>query len=118
MSNSVKTFLFFFVPALAIGIPYALIGNSIRNQNKEYTYTGTVIQHLYEPPTSGYKSYKDSKYWVLMRENKSNKVIRVLVNVPTYYSLNDGDITSFTIKNSRLHKYGNTSNSEKNLYGE
>lgn len=118
MSNSVKTFLFFFVLVLVIGIPFTKIGISIRNQNKEYTYTGTVIQHVYEPPTSGYKSYTDSRYWILMRENKSNKVIKILVNVPTYYSLNDGEITSFTIKNSSLHEYGNTSNWEKNLYGE
>ena len=53
-----------------------------------------------------------------MRENKRNMIIRVPVAIPTYYSLNDGEVTSFTIKNIDMHRYGNTNDKEKNLYGE
>ena len=115
-----KNFLLFFIFALLISTLYIIIAiaTSIRNEQKEYTYTGTVTQHLYEPPTSGYKSITDAKYWILMRENKNNKVIRVKVTIPTYYSLNDGDVTSFTIKNITMYRYGNTIDWNKNLYEE
>lgn len=83
---------------------------------KEYTYRGVIVSHGYEPPSSGYKSKQDAKYFVYMKEDISGKVIRINVTIPTYYSLKDGDRVAFTLSNSNLYDYGNTTDRSKNLY--
>jgi hypothetical protein len=85
---------------------------------KEYTYSGTIVSHGYEAPTSGYKSSRDAKYYVMMREDSTNQVIRINVTVPTYHNLKDGDRTSFVLSNWDLYYYGNTTDMTKNLYGK
>ncbi len=86
------------------------------DQTKEYTYRGVIVSHGYEPPSSGHKSSQDAKYFVYMKEDISGKVIRINVTIPTYYSLKDGDRTSFTLSNLSLYHYGNTTDPYKNLY--
>lgn len=99
-------------------IGYGMIYYLERNYRKEYTYTGEVVGKLYEAPTSGRKASTPSKYYILLKENRTDKVIRVLVNIPTYYGLNDGDKTSFKLSNSQMYHYGNTTDGSLNLYGE
>lgn len=82
----------------------------------EYTYNGTVISHGYEPPSSGYKSSQDAKYFIYMREDVSGKVIRINVTIPDYHRLKDGGRASFTLSNRMLYRFGNTVNMNKNLY--
>lgn len=86
------------------------------NRDKEYYYRGIVISKGYEEPTSGYKSSSPSTYYIMMREDKSGKIIRINVNVPTWYSLTVNDRTGFVLSNSALYRYGNTSDVTKNLY--
>lgn len=88
----------------------------IQKMNHEETYRGVIIGHTYEPPTSGYKSHSDAKYGVILKDDKSGKGIRINVTVPTYYGLKDGAHTAFTLSNSDLHNYGNTTDATKNLY--
>lgn len=97
---------------------FGYIFYSGRLQSKEYSYCGIILDKGYEPPTSGYKSHHDAVYYVIMKENVSGKGIRVNVNVPTYYSLNKGSNTCFTISNYSLYYYGNTQDKSKNLYGK
>lgn len=51
-----------------------------------------------------------------MQEDRTKKVIRINVTVPTYYSLDIDQRVSFEISNGELFRYGNTSNAHKNLY--
>jgi len=82
----------------------------------EYQYNGVVLSKGYESPTSGYKSHRDAVYYIMMREHRSSKVIRVNVTVPVWYSLNENDETRFVISNWDLCKTGNTTDYSKNLY--
>ena len=86
------------------------------DKSKEYHYSGTIVSKGYEAPTSGYKSSRNSIYYVMMREDKSGKVIRVNVTVPTWYSLNKNDRTGFVLSNWSLYYAGNTTDNTKNLY--
>lgn len=86
------------------------------SRNDKYHYTGTVVSKGYEAPTSGYKSSRDPVYFIMMREDKSGKVIRVDVTIPTWHSLNEGDRTGFVLSNSQLYRLGNTTDPSKNLY--
>lgn len=52
----------------------------------------------------------------MMREDKSGKVIRVNVTIPTWYSLPEGTRTGFVLSNRTLYHTGNTINGAKNLY--
>lgn len=83
---------------------------------KKYEYCGEIIDKGYEPPTSGYKSNKEASYYILMKENKSQKVIRINVTIPTYYSINKGDLECFILSNWNLYYAGNTIDMSKNLY--
>lgn len=87
-----------------------------RDGAKEYHYSGSVVSKGYEAPTSGYKSNRDAVYYIMMREDKSGKVIRVNVTVPTWYSLNEGQRTGFVLSNWDLYYTGNTIDCTKNLY--
>ena len=87
-----------------------------RAGSKEYQYSGSVVSKGYEPPTSGYESSRDAVYYIMMREDKSGKVIRVNVTVPTWYSLNEGQRTGFVLSNWDLYYSGNTTDMTKNLY--
>lgn len=86
--------------------------------NDEYHYSGSVVSKGYEAPTSGYRTTRDPVYYIMMREDKSGKVIRVEVTVPTWYSLNEGDRTGFVLSNLSLYYSGNTSDMTKNLYNQ
>ena len=85
---------------------------------EETKYSGVITSKLYEPPTSGYKSSNNAKYWIFLKENKKGLVIRVRVPVPTYHDLNIGDRCTFDIENETMNAYGNTTNPRKNLYNE
>jgi hypothetical protein len=120
-SNGENTFInafLFFVVLIFIGvISFVTIAHKERQTIfKEYTYHGVVVSHGYEPPTSGYKSKQDAKYFILMKEDSSGKVIRINVTIPTYHSLKVGDKTAFTISNRQLYDYGNSTDASKNLY--
>jgi hypothetical protein len=75
----------------------------------EKNYCGTIINKGYEEPTSGYKSHRDPCYYVLLKVDSINTVIRINVTVPTYYRLNNGDRTCFLLTGLDLQSYGNTS---------
>ena len=81
-------------------------------------YKGVVVDKAYELPTSGYKSHTDPKYIIYMREDITQKVIRVEVKVPVYFSLNKDDKTEFELSNPEMYKLGNTDSQNDNLYGE
>ena len=81
-------------------------------------YKGVVVDKAYELPTSGYKSHTDPKYIIYMREDITQKVIRVEVKVPVYFSLNKDDKTEFELSNPQMFKFGNTDSPNNNLYGE
>jgi nitrogen fixation protein FixH len=89
-----------------------------KNVNTKTTYSGIVVDKSYQAPTSGYKSYTESEYNIFMRENITHKVIRVRVNVPTYYSLKKGDKTKFSLSNMAMYALGNQPDSNKNFYGK
>lgn len=79
-------------------------------------YKGVVVDKGYELPTSGYKSHTDPKYIIYMREDITQKVIRVEVKVPVYFSLNKGDKTEFELSNPQMFKFGNTNSPNDDLY--
>ena len=81
-------------------------------------YKGVVVDKAYELPNSGYKSHTDPKYIIYMREDITQKVIRVEVKVPIYFSLKKGDKTEFELSNTEIYKLGNTDSPNYNLYGE
>ena len=81
-------------------------------------YKGVVVDKAYELPTSGYKSSTNTKYIIYMREDVTQKVIRVEVKVPVYFSLNKDDRAEFELSNPQMFKFGNTDSPNNNLYGE
>jgi hypothetical protein len=81
-------------------------------------YKGVVVDKAYELPTSGYKSSTNTKYIIYMREDVTQKVIRVEVKVPVYFSLNKDDRAEFELSNPQMFKFGNTDSPNDNLYGE
>lgn len=81
-------------------------------------YKGVVVDKAYELPNSGYKSHTDPKYIIYMREDITQKVIRVEVKVPVYFSLNKDDNAEFELSNPQMYKFGNTDSPNDNLYGE
>ena len=83
---------------------------------KEHTYSGTVIDRLYETPTNEHKSLTNAKYYIIMKDDSINKVIKVLVTVPTYYVLKKGDKASFRISNYKMYFWGNITDPSQNPY--
>lgn len=83
---------------------------------REYMYSGTIVSRGYESPTSGYKSSTKAKYFVMMREDSSQQVIRINVTVPLYHRLKDSSRASFMLSNWDLYYSGNTTDYTKNLY--
>ena len=81
-------------------------------------YKGVVVNKAYELPTSGYKSSTNTKYIIYMREDITQKVIRVEVKVPVYFSLNKDDRAEFELSNPQMYKFGNTDSPNDNLYGK
>lgn len=81
-------------------------------------YKGVVVNKGYELPTSGYKSSTNTKYIIYMREDVTQKVIRVEVKVPVYFSLNKDDRAEFELSNPQMFKFGNTDSPNDNLYGK
>jgi hypothetical protein len=53
-----------------------------------------------------------------MREDVTQKVIRVEVKVPVYFSLNKDDRAEFELSNPQMYKFGNTDSPNDNLYGK
>lgn len=115
-SNDIAAFFILGIFALAFLIGFGFLIYTTRHLNDEYTYRGVVVSHGYEQPTSGHKSSTDPKYFIMMKEDLSGKVIRINVTIPTYHSLKDGDRTVFTLSNVDLHRYGNSTDPNKNLY--
>lgn len=105
--------------SLIIGLALLMVScENLNNRDKETKYCGVVVEKGYDAPSSGYKSHTDPEYLIYLREDRTHKVIRVEVNVPTYYDLSVGKRTCFTLKNWQLNHCGNTNDSNKNLYGE
>ena len=113
-----KVFAVFGVLLLALILFIYLFVVDINNKNIKTTYSGTVVDKSYQSATSGYKSSTEAEYNIFMRENITHKVIRVRVNVPTYYSLNKGDKTKFSLSNLSMYVLGNQPGSNKNFYGK
>ena len=105
--------------AIIVCCLFLFVGQSFYNDQIVTTkYKGVVESKTYEQPTSGYKSYTNSKYVIYMKENITQKIIRVEVKVPVYFSLNKGDNAEFELSNPVMYKLGNTDSPNKNLYGE
>lgn len=102
---------YFIAAVIAISLYSCSLGGS-----KEYTYNGTIVSHGYEAPTSGYKSSRDAKYYLMMREDSMSRIIRINVTVPTWHDLKDGDRATFILSNWDLYRSGNTTDKTKNLY--
>ena len=88
------------------------------NQNAETLYKGIVVDKHYVDPSAGYKSHQEEEYQIYIREDVTQKVIKVNTNVPSYYDLNKGDRTAFKLSNMDMYILGNTSDPELNLYGK
>ena len=86
------------------------------NQNAETLYKGTVIDKHYVDPSAGYKSHQEEEYQIYMREDVTQKVIKVNTNVPTYYNLEKGSRVAFSLSNYDMYVLGNTSDPQLNLY--
>lgn len=76
---------------------------------EEKNYCGTIVTTGYEEPSSGYKSYRDPCYYVILKVDSINRNIRINVTVPTYYGLKAGDRTCFLLTGAELTSYGNVS---------
>lgn len=88
------------------------------DHKEDPTYWGVIVDKVYDAPSSGYKSSRDPEYGIYLREDRSKKVIRVNVDIPTYYDCKIGERKGFKISNWSLYQMGNTRNSDYNLYGE
>lgn len=88
------------------------------NHNTETLYKGTVVDKHYVDPSAGYKSYQEEEYQIYMREDVTQKVIKVNTTVPTYYNLEKGSRVAFQLSNRDMYILGNTSDPELNLYGK
>jgi len=103
---------------LALGLFTYLLIMDISSKNKKTTYSGIVVDKSYQVLTSAYRSSTEAEYNIFMKENITHKVIRVRVNVPTYYSLKKGDKTKFSLSNITMYALGNQPDSNKNFYGK
>ena len=106
------------VTFLVLSLVIYLFVDINENLNQKTTYSGIVVDKSYQSPTSGYRSSTEAEYNIFMKENITHKVIRVRVNVPTYYSLKKGDKTNFSLSNIAMYALGNQSDSKKNFYGK
>lgn len=88
------------------------------NHNTKTLYKGVVVDKHYVDPSAGYKSYQEEQYQIYMLEDKTQKVIKVITNVPTYYKLEKGDRVAFRLSNLDMYNLGNSEDPQKNLYGE
>lgn len=86
--------------------------------DRKYKYSGIIVDKGYEEPTSGHKSSTNARYYIMMKEDSSGKVIRINVTIPTWYSLDKDDRTTFELSNWHLYYNGNTTDCSKNLYGK
>lgn len=92
--------------------------NGIVARDSKTTYSGVIVGKIYEAPTSGYKSHTDAEYYLLLKEDRQGKVIRIYVLVPMYYQYDIGKRAAFTLSNGQLYGSGNIPDWSKNLYGE
>ena len=106
------------VTLLILGLFTYLLIDINKNVNTKTNYSGIVVDKSYQAPTSGYKTSTEAEYNIFMKENITHKVIRVRVNVPTYYSLKKGDKTKFSLSNMAMYALGNQPDSNKNFYGK
>ena len=82
----------------------------------EHTYSGVVVSKSRLDPTSGYKSSTDEVFQIFMKEDRSQKIIKVEVTVPTWHSVEIGNRVSFTLSNLTMYRLGNTLDSDKTLW--
>lgn len=87
-------------------------------ENAKTLYTGVVYDRVYESGSSGYKSITYPHYIIYLKESVTKKVIKVYVNVPTYYECEKGKKISFLISNRNMYDLGNTTDPTKNLYNK
>ena len=113
-----KIFGIFGLLLLALSLFIYIFITDISSENIKTTYSGIVVDKSYQAPTSGYRSSTEAEYNIFMKENITHKVIRVRVNVPTYYSLKKGDKTKFSLSNMAMYALGNQPDSNKNFYGK
>ena len=113
-----KIFGVFGALLLALSLFIYLFVVDINNKYTKTNYSGIVVDKSYQAPTSAYRSSTSAEYNIFMKENITHKVIRVRVNVPTYYSLKKGDKTKFSLSNMAMYALGNQPDSNKNFYGK
>ena len=93
---------------LVITLFLFLIGCGFKmNGERKYYYSGTVTSIGYEPPTSGYKSCRNSSYFIMMREDVTGEIIRVNLLVPDYNKAYVGKRLGFVMTNWDMERYGN-----------
>lgn len=83
---------------------------------KMYQYKGIVQDKGKEEPTSGYKSSNDAVYYIILKEDREGKTMRINVKVPVYYDLEIGERATFNLTNREVFYSGNTDNMDFNLY--
>ena len=105
---------------LLLGLSFAIIAIIATgcNGDAETLYKGVVVDKHYVDPSAGYRSNQEEQYLIYIREDITKKVIKVQVNVPTYYDLEKGSRTAFKLSNIDMYVLGNTSSSNTNLYGK
>lgn len=71
-------------------------------------YRGVIIDKGYDPPSSGYKSTSEAKYWLVIMDDECHKAVRIHVTPACYYSLDKGQRASFDLSGMEMTSYGNT----------
>lgn len=77
---------------------------------REIPISGTIINRGYEAPVD-YRSGKtsgttDPVYFIYLKTDKSKTIIRVNVNVPTYY-MSIGSHVTFNLSDMKIREYHN-----------
>jgi hypothetical protein len=78
----------------------------------EKEYCGIVIDKGYDPPSSGYKTHLEERYWMIILDKDIHKAVRVHVTPACYYSNNLGSNVCFILTGGEMEYYGNTDNFE------
>lgn len=101
-----------------IGLEIQYLSSMDDDMLKSYEYKGVIVDKGKEEPTSGYKSSRDAVYYVILKEDRKGKTMRINVKVPVYYELEKGERATFNLTNREVNFAGNTDDIEHNLYGE
>lgn len=86
----------------------------------KYNYTGVVLEKSAVVLTSGSRHSVETEeaYYLILKDQKSGLIYRVRVAIPLYYSAKKGEVLTFSISNMSMYELGNTTDYDKNLYGE